>query len=490
MRQNNDRHRTDRDNFAPSNRRNRSFGNNYMPPQNMRRTTPSNPCPSPTQAEPVQPQQLNSQTVGERGPVLLQDARLHETLSSFVHQPRLPRVLFEKGYGAFGHFQTSASMSEYTTAGFLQETGTQSPVSVRFSLAFGGSLASDTSRNLRGFATKFYTTEGNYDLLCTHLPVFFVRDAIRLPDAMQRMMPSPATNLRNAERLWSLFADYPEAIHMLLWLFSDYGTVKSFRQMRGYSVNTYNWINAQGKRYYVRYQWLPAAGEQYIDEQEATLLAGKNPDIAGLDLHSTIALGSPVEYDLLVQLMDPADEAALTYDPLDATKIWDETAYPPVTVGRMTLYSNPLSYLEQVEKLAFDPLNLVTGIELSDDKLLQGAAHIFSDAQRYRLGPDYRSISVNKTKNTVVGDIISSGDSRQLTGAITRQAISRQDDFSQAGKTFLAFSPQLQNRLIENVSLSLANAAERTRITVLDHLESAAPDLAARIREQAGIRTR
>lgn len=487
MRQNNDRRRSDRDNFAPSNRRNRGYGNNYMTAQNMRRQAPANPCPNPVLEQPELIQQLNSQTIGERGPALFQDIRLHEALAEFVHQPRIPRVLFTKGYGVFGHFQAIRSMSEYTTAGFLQEEGIQTPVSVRFSTAFGGPHAADTSRNLRGFSTKFYTAEGNFDLLCSHLPVSFVRDAIRMPDALQRMMPSPATNLVNPERMWSLFADYPESVHMLMWFFSDNGTVKSFRQIRGHSVCTYVWINGQGKRHYVRYQWIPAAGEQYITAQEAVMLAGQNPDAAGLDLHTTIAQGTPVEFDLHVQLMDPADESALAFDPLDSTKIWDETSYPPVCAGRMTLYSNPLNYLEQVEKLAFDPANLVPGIEFSDDKLLQGSAHIFADAQRYRLGPDYKNAAVNKSKTAAPVRPLSFGDGRQITGTITRSSISRQDDFSQAGKTFAAFSAHKQNRLIENISASLTQATESTTRTVLSHLNQASPELVKRLQEPTGL---
>ena len=265
---------------------------------------------------------------------------------------------------------------------------------------------------MRGYSTRFYTDEGIFDLLCNHLPVFFVRDAIRVPDIISHLSPSPVNNLPDPERLWSLFAKYPEATNMLIWFFSDLGTVKSLRHIKGYSVSTYVWRNAQGVRNYVKYHWLPMAGAEYIDQQEAQRLACQDPDIAGRDLYDSIAKGKAVEYELYVQLMNPEDAKLLPFDPLDDTKVWDETQYPLLPVGRMVLNYNPENYAEQVEKLAFNPANLLPGLEFSGDKVLQGRTFIYSDAQRHRLGPDYRNIPVNKQPNCSPASMVSSGNVR------------------------------------------------------------------------------
>jgi len=313
----------------------------------------------------------HSQTVGERGPVLHQDSTLHEALETFISKKILERPVHVKGFGAFGTFQTTNSMKQYTKLSFLQTQGQQVSVMVRFSLAAGNKGTPDTSRNVRGFSTKFYTPDGIFDLLCNHLPVLLVRDGIRFPEAFTSLAPSPVNNLIDPQRFWDFVANAPEAMHFVTWLYSDAGTVKSLRHIPGHSVNTFVWRNAEGVRLYVKYHWLPVAGEETITQQEATTLAGINPDIAGQDLYDTIAAGSSVQYELRVQLMDPNDESRLTYDPLDCTKVWDERQYPFLPVGVLTLNRNPDNYMEQVEKVAFSPANLLEGAELSDDKLLQ-----------------------------------------------------------------------------------------------------------------------
>lgn len=426
----------------------------------------------------------HSQTVGKRGPGLVQDTVLHETLESFAFSTTLKRVVHTKGYGAFGYFRTTHSMKEYTEAGFLQTANKQVPVAVRFSLAASNPGTPDTSRNIRGLTTKFYTDEGNFDLLCNHIPVFFVRDAIRVPDAISHLAPSPVNNMADPESFWSLFAKYPEATNILIWLLSDLGTVKSFRHIRAYGVSTFVWRNSKGVRRYVKYHWLPVAGEQYIGRQEAEELACKNPDIAGRDLYDTIAKGKSVEYQLCVQLMNPADEKTLSFDPLDDTKVWDETQYPLLLVGRMVLNCNPENYANQVEKLAFAPANLVPGMEFSDDKILQGRAFIYSDAQRHRLGPDFHNIPVNKQKNWSSNSMVSSGTGRCITGEIMRSEISNPDNFTQAGQKYYSFSTAEKNNLVDNIASSLIAAQLNTQTVVLRHLYQASPELAQRVKKQ------
>lgn len=426
----------------------------------------------------------HSQTVGVRGPVLVQDTVLHEALETFVFSTTLPRRIHTKGYGAFGYFYTTHSMKEYTKAGFLQAPNQQVPVAVRFSLAASNQGTPDTSRNVRGFSTRFYTGEGIFDLLCNHLPVFFVRDAIRVPDVISHLSPSPVNNLTDPERLWSLFAKYPEATNMLIWFFSDLGTVKSLRHIPGYSVSTYVWRNAQGIRRYVKYNWLPVAGAEYINQQEAQWLACQDPDIAGRDLYDSIAMGKPVEYELRVQLMNPEDEKTLPFDPLDDTKVWDNTRYPLLPVGRMVLNRNPENYAEQVEKLAFAPANLLPGLEFSDDKVLQGRTFIYSDAQRHRLGPDFRNIPVNKQPNWSPASMVSSGNGRYVAGEIMRAEIPNPDDFTQATQKYESFSAAEKKNLVNNIASGLVNAQPNTQYMVLCHLEQVSPALAEMVRSQ------
>ena len=426
----------------------------------------------------------HSQTVGVRGPVLVQDTVLHETLETFVFSTTLPRRLHTKGFGAFGYYYTTHSMKAYTKARLFQTPGQQVPVAVRFSLASSNQGTPDTSRNVRGFSTKFYTAEGIFDLICNHLPVFFVRDAILIADVISHLSPSPVNNLPDPERLWSLFAKYPEATNMLIWFFSDLGTVKSLRHIPGHSVSTYVWLNAQGVRHYVKYHWFPMAGVQYINRQEAQWLACQDPDIAGRDLYDCIAKGKAVEYELCVQLMNPEDAKILPFDPLDDTKVWDETRYPLCPVGRMVLNCNPENYAEQVDKLAFNPANLLPGLEFSDDKVLQGRTFIYSDAQRHRLGPNYRNIPVNRQPNWSPACMVSSGNGRYVAGEIMRAEIPNPDNFTQATQKYESFSPAEKKNLADNIASGLVHALPNTQHIVLCHLEQVSPVLAATVRDQ------
>ena len=426
----------------------------------------------------------HSQTVGVRGPVLVQDTVLHETLETFVFSTTLPRRLHTKGYGAFGYFYTTHSMKEYTKAGFLQTPNQQVPVAVRFSLAASNQGTPDTSRNVRGFSTKFYTEEGIFDLVCNNLPIFFIRDAIRVPDIISHLSPSPVNNLPDPERLWSLFAEYPEATNMLIWFFSDLGTVKSLRHIEGHSVSTYVWQNAEGVRRYVKYTWLPMAGAECIDRQEAQWLACQDPNISGRDLYDSIAKGNAVEYELYVQLMNPEDAKLLPFDPLDDTKVWDETLYPLLPVGRMVLNRNPEDYAEQVEKLAFNPANLLPGLEFSDDKILQGRSFIYSDAQRHRLGPNYRNIPVNRQPGWTPDSMVSSGNGRYVAGEIMRAEIPDPDDFTQATQKYESFSAAEKKNLADNIASGLVDAQPDTQRIVLWHLEKVSPELAETVRNQ------
>ncbi|MEK5040349.1 catalase [Sporosarcina sp. FSL K6-3457] len=424
---------------------------------------------------------MHSQTVGERGPVLEQDTILHETLETFIHTKILERPVHVKGFGAFGYFETVYSMAKYTKLSFLQNPGQQVPVTVRFSLAVSNKGTPDTSRNVRGFSTKFYTEEGIFDLVCNHIPVFLVRDAMRFPEAIQALLPSPVNNLLDPERFWRFIARAPEATHFVVRLYSDAGTVKSFRHMPGYSVNTYVWRNGQDVRSYVKYHWIPEAGVQYIDSQEASRWNGENPDIAGQDLYDALAEGKPVVYGLYVQLMNPEDEATLSYDPLDDTKVWDERQYPLLPVGRLILNRNPDNYMEQVEKVAFSPSNLLDGVELSDDKMLQGRANIYWDSQRRRLGPDFRKIPINHQQDWSPASLVTSGEGRYVEGHLVRSDLPKQDDFAQAGQFYRALPPVQQDHLVSNLAADLAGISRGTQRIVLTYLYNASPEMWERV---------
>ncbi|MGO4372097.1 catalase [Paenibacillus sp. MCAF20] len=430
------------------------------------------------------PAPFHSQTVGDRGPVLEQDHILHETLETFVHTKITERPVHVKGYGAFGYFQTVHSMAPYTKLCFLQQPGQQVPVTVRFSLAVSNKGTPDTSRNVRGFSTKFYTEHGVFDLLCNHIPVFLVRDAIRFPESIKAFLPSPVNNLMDPERFWSFIAIAPEATNFLVWLYSDRGTVKSLRHIPGHSVNTYVWRNDQGVRSYVKYHWIPLAGVQYIDRHEAAKLACDNPDYAGKDLYDTLAAGKTVEYGLYVQLMNPQDEAALPYDPLDDTKIWDEQQYPLLPVGRLVLNRNPDNYMEQVEKIAFSPSNLLEGAELSNDKMLQGRANIYGDSQRYRMGPDYRKVPINHQQHWTPASLVTSGNGEYVQGRLTRSEIPKPDNFTQAGQYYRALDSVQQDHLVSNLSADLAGISHETQNIVLGYLHQASAELGARVTQQ------
>ncbi|SDN93176.1 catalase [Bacillus sp. OK048] len=427
---------------------------------------------------------LNSQTVGSRGPVLEQDIVLHESLKEFIHEKILERPVHVKGSGAFGYFQTIYSMSEHTKLSFLQNSNQKVPVMVRFSLAVSTKGTPDTSRNVRGFATKFYTEEGVFDLLCNHIPVFSVRDAIRFPEFIKALLPSPKNNLIDPDRFWSFVAREPESIHFVVRLYSDAGTVKSFRHIPGHSVNTYVWINAQGIRKYVKYHWYPFEGVQYIGREEANRLAAENPDYAGKDLYDAIAAGKPVEYGLYVELMDLKDDANHSYDPLDDTKIWDEKEYPIIPVGKMVLTKNPDNYMEQVEKVGFSPSNLLDGAELSDDKILQGRANIYSDSQRRRIGAEFRKLPVNQQQNWTPAKQITSGDGRYVEGKLERTSITKHDDFVQAGEFYMMLSPIEKEHLVENLASDLIVISDHIRKKVMEYLNKVSSDLAKRIEIQ------
>lgn len=425
----------------------------------------------------------HSQTVGPNGPVLLQDTILHETLETFVHEKIIERSVHTKGYGAFGYFTAYQSMKEYTKAAFLQHPNQTTNTFSRFSFAVSTKGTPDTLRNVRGFSTKFYNSCGNYDLLCNHIPVFLVRDAMKFPAAIKSLSPSAVNNLSSAVPFWCFVAMNPEATNFVTWLYSDLGTLDSFRDMKSYGVNTYVWVNACGLKHYVKYHWRPFYKEKTLTQQEAVILAGKNPDIAGQELYNTLANGHTFEYELCVQLMKIDDACALPYDPLDDTKLWCEDQYPLTRVGLLTLDQNVEDYKSQVEKSAFSPANLIDGIELSADKMLQGRSFAYWDAQRRRLDPDFRDIPVNFAKNFTTTSLVTSGEGDCLSGAAQRAAIEKGDHFTQAGEHYLSLCEEQQNHLIDNIASELYTAPTDIQSCVIHYFSLACPEFGKKVQE-------
>ncbi|MGD0329766.1 MAG: catalase [Nitrososphaeria archaeon] len=458
----------------------------------------------------------NSLTVGERGPVLLQDVHLIEKLANFDRERIPERVVHAKGAGAHGYFQVYKSMATYTCAKFLQDPKKKTPVFVRFSTVVGARGSADTARDPRGFAVKFYTEDGNYDLVGNNLPVFFIRDAIKFPDMVHSFKPAPDTNIPTSSsansRFWDFISLTPESTHMITWLFSDRGTVKSYRTMEGFGVNTYKWVNAEGKAVYVKYHWKPSAGVKTIDRHEATRLAGEDPDIATRDLHDTIAAGNTVEFEMNVQIMEIADELKQDFDPLDATKTWPEDKFPLMPVGKMVLDRNPENFFAEVEQAAFCPASIVPGIELSADKLLQGRVFSYADTQRHRLGANYLQLPVNRPvvpvnnnqrdgsmqyapygggtvnyePNTLAEGMPSEAPAiptgyPHVAGDITRRKISVTNDYKQAGERYRSLGKLDQDHLVDNIVDSLGKANTSIQKRMVKNLAAADPQLGNRV---------
>jgi len=343
----------------------------------------------------------NSITAGERGPVLMQDVHLLQKLAHF-NRERIPeRVVHAKGTGAYGYFEVTNDVSKYTRANFLSEVGKKTGMFVRFSTVGGEKGSADSARDPRGFALKFYTEEGNYDMVGNNTPVFFIRDTIKFPDFIHTQKRHPVTNLPNADMFWDFLSLTPESVHQVTILFSDRGTPHSFRNMNGYSSHTYMWYNKKGEHFWVQYHFKTEQGISNFTGSEAMEMAGKDPNYATRDLHDAIERGEFPSWRLEVQIMLPEDAKTYRFDPFDITKVWPHADYPPIEVGRMVLNRNPENYFAEVEQSAFSPGNFVPGIGPSPDKMLQGRLFSYHDTHRHRLGPNYEQLPVNRAKAVI-----------------------------------------------------------------------------------------
>ncbi|ADY55709.1 Catalase [Syntrophobotulus glycolicus DSM 8271] len=343
----------------------------------------------------------DSLKAGERGPTLLEDFHFREKITHFDHERIPERVVHARGFGAHGYFELYESMSEYTKADFLQVPGSKTPVFVRFSTVVGSRGSADTVRDVRGFATKFYTESGNYDIVGNNIPIFFIQDAIKFPDLIHAVKPEPNNEIPQAttahDTFWDFVVNAPETAHMVMWAMSDRAIPKSFRMMEGFGVNTFRLINAQDKARFVKFHWKPLLGVHSLMRDEAQKLSGKDPDYHRRDIWDAIEQGNYPEYEFGVQMIEEDQEFDFDFDLLDPTKLWPEELIPVKIIGKMTLNKNVDNFFAETEQVAFCPANIVPGIDFSNDPLLQGRLFSYEDTQLTRLGgPNFREIPINR----------------------------------------------------------------------------------------------
>lgn len=336
-----------------------------------------------------------SLTIGPNGPILLQDHYLIEQMANF-NRERIPeRQPHAKGGGAFGHFEVLEDVSKYTKAAVFQPR-TKTDVLIRFSTVAGERGSPDTWRDPRGFAVKFYTTEGNFDLVGNNTPVFFVRDPMKFQHFIRSQKRRANNNLRDHDMQWDFWTLSPESSHQVTILMGDRGIPKSWRHMHGYSSHTYMWVNAKGEKFWVKYHFQTDQGIEFLTQQEADRLAGTDGDYHTRDLYDAIERGEHPSWTLYVQIMPFKDAETYRFNPFDLTKVWPHADYPLIKVGKLTLNRNPTDYHTQIEQAAFEPNNMVPGTGVSPDKMLLARIFSYADAHRARLGVNYKQIPVNK----------------------------------------------------------------------------------------------
>ncbi len=433
------------------------------------------------------PSDRNSLTIGPDGPILLHDVHFLEQMAHFNREKVPERQPHAKGGGAFGVFETSEDVSKYTKAALFQP-GAKTDMLIRFSTVAGEMGSPDTWRDVRGFSIKFYTSEGNYDLVGNNTPIFFVRDPMKFPHFIRSQKRLPDSGLRDNHMQWDFWTSNPESAHQVTYLMGPRGLPRTWRNMNGYGSHTYMWINAAGERFWVKYHFHTQQGMKFFSNAEAMEMAGRDADFHRRDLFDAIARGEHPKWVLSVQVMPYEDARACRFNPFDLTKTWPHAEYPLIRVGTMTLHRNPGNFFAEIEQAAFSPGNTVPGIGLSPDKMLLGRAFAYNDAQRNRIGTNFHQLPVNQPKvpvNTYMMDgqmayhhsgaapmYVPNSDGRawadgtgavadgwEADGAMVRSAYTLReddDDFSQPGVLVReVFDDAERAALVETVSGSL-----------------------------------
>ncbi|KAB8186232.1 catalase [Nonomuraea phyllanthi] len=466
----------------------------------------------------------DSLRAGERGPTLMEDFHFREKLTRFDHERIPERVVHARGAGAYGTFQLYEPLGDLTTAAFLNDTSKPTPTFVRFSTVAGSRGSADTVRDVRGFATKFYTSEGNFDLVGNNFPVFFIQDGIKFPDFVHAVKPEPHNEIPQAQSAHDTFWDFvqlqPESLHMIMWLMSDRAIPRSFRMMQGFGVHTFRLVNAQGQGTFVKWHWRPVLGTYSLVWDEVLRIQGNDPDFNRRDLWEAIERGAFPEYELCVQLVPESKEHSFDFDLLDATKIIPEEQVPLRPIGRMTLNRNPQNFFAETEQVAFHTANVVPGIDFSNDPLLQARNFSYLDTQLLRLGgPNFPQIPVNRPVNEVRNDqrdgfhqhlihesrtsyapnSISGGHPMATDGykhyqervdgvKIRKRSPSFDDHYSQATLFWNSMADWEKQHIVAAYLFELGHV-ERKHIKegVVRHLGQIHPDLAAQVAEGLGL---
>jgi len=461
----------------------------------------------------------NTMTAGSPGPSLLQDIHLIEKLAHFDRERIPERVVHAKGAGAYGYFEVTHDVTQYTRAKFLSEVGKRTEVFARFSTVGGEKGSADSERDPRGFAVKFYTEEGNYDMVGNNTPVFFIRDPLKFPDFIHTQKRNPATHLKDPDMFWDFLSLTPESIHQVTILFSDRGTPRSYRHMNGYSGHTFKWTDDRGESYWVKLHFKTDQGIQNWTREEAIRMAGEDPDSATRDLYRAIDRGEYPSWTVYAQIMTPEQVENYRFDSYDITKVWPHGDAPLHPVGRMVLDRNPENYFADVEQAAFSPGNLVPGIAPSPDKLLQGRLFSYHDTHRHRLGPNYHLIPVNRAKGVPVDNYQRDGAMRtdgnagggpnyypntfqgpqpmpeaaqppfEVSGMAARHPYTHpNDDFVQAGDLYRkVMTDEDRDHLIGNIVAHLGNARKRLQLRQAALFTKADPEYGRRVAEGLGL---
>jgi catalase len=478
------------------------------------------------QGHPVYDNQ-NMRTVGARGPATLENYHFLEKLSHFDRERVPERVVHARGATAFGHFTATGKVgdepiSKYTRAKLFQEPGKQTDVALRFSTVAGGRDSSEAVRDPRGFAVKFYTEDGNWDLVGNNLGVFFIRDAIKFPDFIHSQKPDPVTFERQvANRVFDFISQSPEALHMVTLVFGPRGIPASYRTQQGFGVNTYKWVNEAGETVLVKYHWLPKQGVKSWTADDAAAVQSQELGVHTKDLYDAIARGEYPEWDLHVQIMSDDDHPELDWDPLDDTKVWPENDFPLRHVGTMQLNRAPENFFAESEQIAFGTGVLVDGLDFSDDKMLVGRTFSYSDTQRHRVGANYLQLPVNSPKQRPATNqrdgqmayyVDQTGDNPSVNyepstigglpeapkpaheeqgpvidGRLTRSRIPRTNDYQQAGERYQLSEQWEKDDLVANLAGALAQCDRPIQERMVWHWLMADDELGQRVGEGIGI---
>jgi catalase len=347
------------------------------------------------------PSDEHSLTAGANGPLLLQDHYVIQKMAQFNRERVPERVVHARGYGAHGFFEVTEDVTQWTSAAFLDKVGKRTEVFARFSTVAGELGSADTVRDPRGFALKFYTEEGNYDLVGNNTPIFFVRDPSKFQDFIHSQKRMGDTGLRSNNAQWDFWSLSPESYHQVSFLMSDRGTPRTLRHMNGYGSHTFMWINNGGERFWVKYHFKTEQGIETFTDAEARAMVAEDMDFHRRDLFETLARGEAAVWRLEMQIMPFEDAAGYRFNPFDLTKVWPHGDYPPVTIGRLVLDRNPENFFAEVEQAAFEPANMVPGIGPSPDRMLLGRLFSYPDTHRYRIGPNYQQLPINHPRNQV-----------------------------------------------------------------------------------------